>query len=256
MWGVPKVLRATRIEHPSGMRSWPMPVEDLDEEDGGTFYRPAPPNWHNGSGAPGTKLGDEGDHYLDTSKDPPEWYGPKGEEDEDGNGDWGSPNPLPDAGDGTWIKGTGDPDNENDGDDGDYYLDTSAHCWWGPKAAGVWTDTGPNWIKAAWIIFEPIRPRTSGIFEIPANMLGTGDSESEDTIEAHAYLILAGEDSKPIITLHAACVTAKGGEAVKSDLSDLMVILTGNKEIFKARWRITGGKNLKWSGSGGLTQLV
>ena len=37
----------------------------------------------------------------------------------------------------TWLSGTGAPSNAL-GEDGDFYLDTSASTYYGPKAAGVW----------------------------------------------------------------------------------------------------------------------
>lgn len=42
-----------------------------------------------------------------------------------------------------WHRGTGAP-SDGTGQDGDYYIDDSASTWYGPKAAGTWTGTGPN----------------------------------------------------------------------------------------------------------------
>ena len=43
----------------------------------------------------------------------------------------------------TWHNGSGAP-GDGTGTDGDYYLDTAADAYYGPKAAGTWTGTGPT----------------------------------------------------------------------------------------------------------------
>jgi len=50
---------------------------------------------------------------------------------------------IADATLGVWRTGTGAP-ADGLGNDGDYYLDSGADAWYGPKAAGTWTGTGPN----------------------------------------------------------------------------------------------------------------
>ena len=256
MWGLPKTARATRIARDLSYGSWPMAVEAVDEEDGGTFYRPDPPTWHSGSGAPSATLGDEGDYYMDLSAEPPEWYGPKGEEDEEGAGDWGSPTALADPGAAEWITGSGEPDDADDGNDGDFFLDTGAMAWWGPKAGASWTDTGPNYIRASWIEFDTPRPRTSGLFQLPANIIGVGDSDEPEPQDADAWLELADVNGKRLQRIHTASLSASGGIAIGGDSTDPLAKLLGNKEIFKARWIIVGGRHLTWSGSGSLVQLA
>jgi len=44
---------------------------------------------------------------------------------------------------GVWRTGTGAPADAL-GADGDYYLDSDADAWYGPKAGGTWTGTGPH----------------------------------------------------------------------------------------------------------------
>lgn len=43
----------------------------------------------------------------------------------------------------TWHSGAGAP-SDGTGVDGDFYLDTSASAYYGPKAAGTWSGTGPT----------------------------------------------------------------------------------------------------------------
>ena len=43
----------------------------------------------------------------------------------------------------TWHNGSGAP-GDGTGVDGDFYLDTAADAYYGPKAAGTWTGTGPT----------------------------------------------------------------------------------------------------------------
>lgn len=60
------------------------------------------------------------------------------------DGDDGAPGaPGADGSDGnTWVSGTGVPSNAL-GVNGDWYLDTEASAYWGPKAAGSWSGSGP-----------------------------------------------------------------------------------------------------------------
>lgn len=43
----------------------------------------------------------------------------------------------------TWLSGSGAP-GDGTGVNGDFYLDTAASAWYGPKASGTWAGTGPN----------------------------------------------------------------------------------------------------------------
>lgn len=43
---------------------------------------------------------------------------------------------------GQWLSGAGAP-ADGTGANGDYYLDSTASAWYGPKAAGTWVGTGP-----------------------------------------------------------------------------------------------------------------
>lgn len=249
-------MRATRIDRDLSLGAWEMTVEAVDEPDGGTFYRPEPPTWQSGSGVPDPGLGDEGDYYMDTDAEPPEWYGPKGVEDESGDGDWGAATPLPEAEDGDWLSGGGDPDDIDDGDDGDYWLDTDTMAWWGPKADGSWSDTGPNYVRASWIEFDDPRPRTSGLYALPINALRVGDLAEVDAQSADAWLELCDEDGKRLLLIHSASLVSLGDTASRTDAAVTIAHLTGNAEVFLARWKIVGGKGLQWSGSGTMRQYA
>jgi len=50
---------------------------------------------------------------------------------------------IADATIGVWLTDSGAP-ADGLGNDGDYYLDSAASAWYGPKTAGTWTGTGPN----------------------------------------------------------------------------------------------------------------
>ncbi len=80
-------------------------------------------------------MGRIGDHYLDTSGDLPQLYGPKPTID-----DWGDPVELGTLGT-TLYSGTGAPDSEL-GADGDHYIDTAATALYGPKNEG-WGSAHP-----------------------------------------------------------------------------------------------------------------
>jgi hypothetical protein len=255
MWGRPTIPRAVRLFYPVTLGGWPLAVEDLDEPDGGTFYRPERPNWISGSGVPDPGAGDEDDYYMDTNAEPPEWYGPKGEEDEDGDGDWGDPTLLPSAGDGEWIHGSGDPDDDYDGDDGDFYLDTSEMAWWGPKAAGLWAKTGPHFVRESWVTLTD-GPGALGFFSLPACELAVGNSEETGALAADAWIELADADRNIFLTIHAASLTTDGGQAIRTGSAPFLLrVSLLPKRIERVRWKIVGDKGLKWSGAGGLTRL-
>jgi hypothetical protein len=250
MWGLPNIPRAVRLIVPPVSGTWPIDVLPLDEPDGGTFYRPASATWHSGTGAPSTSLGDEGDYYMDLDPDTPEWYGPKGEEDEEGDGDWPGPTALKDPGPGDWLHVAGEPDD--DGIDGDYYLDTTDMAWWGPKADGSWVGTGPVFVyEENWVTLVN-GPSALGYFSAPACILRVGDSNAQT---ADAWLELVDDNYKRIVLAHACSISAEGGAAVLTEAVPFLISLAKTGKIAKARWKIVGGKGLQWSGSGSLTRL-
>ncbi|WP_268125332.1 tail fiber domain-containing protein [Roseivirga pacifica] len=114
-------------------------TDGVDGKDGNSFL--------NGTGAPAATLGQDGDFYVDTNANT--YYGPKTA------GAWGAPTSLvgpagADGADGTngtdgidgkdgnsFLNGTGAP-AATLGQDGDFYVDTNANTYYGPKTAGAW----------------------------------------------------------------------------------------------------------------------
>lgn len=222
--------------------SWPVEADPVDEPDGGTFYRPPVPTWHNTSNAPLPDLGDEGDYALDTVHH--SWYGPKGEEDEEGNGEWGDATllPVPET-PAVWRNSPTDPE-ATDGNDGDFWLNTSLHTYWGPKSGGTWADTGPIVLVAEWIELE--QPLWAGLFSIPTCAIGVGDDESE-AAAAVAYLETADENGQQIQLIEMANLSVNGGPATSEIPSPLLVRL---KQARKVRFVIAGDEGLTWELSG------
>lgn len=232
--------------------SFPIDVDPVDEPDGGTFYRPPVPNWINRTTPPNPDTGDEGDYALDTEA--LQWYGPKGEEDEDpesetyGEGEWPGPFDLPTVGEpNAWIVGAGEPDNETDGDDGDYYLDTSNHAYYGPKAGGLWDDTGPVFIVPKYIEIDPTG-RTCGLFEIPSCAIGVGNEESE-TVAAVAFMETVDADGKQVQLIEIANLSADGGPVAAVNSAPFLKRL---RPFAAVRWIISGDEDLTWTLSGGI----
>lgn len=102
----------------------------------------------NGSGAPGSGVGANGDFYIDTTADA--IYGPKT------GGAWGSGVSLigPAGTNGTngtdgktVLNGSGAP-GSGVGANGDFYIDTAASNIYGPKAGGAW-GSGTSLVGAA-----------------------------------------------------------------------------------------------------------
>ncbi|MCO6360500.1 tail fiber domain-containing protein [Roseivirga pacifica] len=108
-------------------------TDGVDGKDGNSFL--------NGTGAPAAALGQDGDFYVDTNANT--YYGPKTA------GAWGAPTSLvgPAGADGvdgvdgkdgnSFLNGTGAP-AATLGQDGDFYVDTNANTYYGPKTAGAW----------------------------------------------------------------------------------------------------------------------
>ena len=95
-----------------------------------------------GTSAPSNGTGNDGDFYIDTSTN--QIYGPKT------SGAWGSATSLvgPQGATGatgsagadgkTVLNGSGAPSNSTTGNNGDFYIDTTASAIYGPKTGGVW----------------------------------------------------------------------------------------------------------------------
>jgi hypothetical protein len=107
-----------------------------------------------------------------------------------------------------------------------------------------------------WIEFEITRPRSSGLFSVPAVTLSVGDTAEATAQEAECWLEFADATASQIAIVLVAWISADGGLATRQGEAETMIELTGNEEIHKARWIITGGKGLAWSGSGTLEQLA
>jgi hypothetical protein len=106
--------------------------------------------WLNGSGAPSSGLGADGDFYVDTTNK--NFYGPKTA------GAWGTG--IAFAGN-TWLNGTGAP-SSGLGNNGDLYLDKAASIYYGPKAAGVW-GTGTSLFGHTWYAGSGTPANTVGV---------------------------------------------------------------------------------------------
>ena len=111
---------------------------------------PAGSTIHQGASAPVDGTGITGDYWLDT-RDPVTIYGPKlidtdwvGVVSQSLKGDPGDTGPQGPAGNQV-LNGTADPDNGQDGVDGDFYVNTTTNVLFGPKGesvAGEWPTPG------------------------------------------------------------------------------------------------------------------
>jgi hypothetical protein len=250
-WSLPSIELRPVLGATVSRPSWPLGSHEITEEDGedgGTFYRPEAPTWHNGTSDPSATTGDEGDYFLRT--DNRTWFGPKGEENESGEGNWPGPYSLPS---GTWSNGTGDP-ADGTGGNGDYYLDTSARAWWGPKAGGTWADTGPHHIAAGWVDIVN-GPVASGLFSVPGCEIANGDPAEAAAQDAACSLELSDADGARIALIPIADLSADGGRATGSHSTSRLVELEKTQTIARARWIITGGVMLTWSASGSIAKL-
>jgi hypothetical protein len=254
MWGLPNTPRAVRLVVPKIATTWPIVVDPVDEPDGGTFYRPEPPTWINGTAAPSATAGDEDDCFLDTTHH--QWYGPKGAEDPDTHeGNWPGPYDLPDPGTGEWVNGSGEPDDLTDGANGDYYLDTTAHAWYGPKANDTWAGSGPHYIREAWVLLAPPLFAT-GLFSFPDCTLRQGRT-GESAQTADVWVEFADANGMRIgAAVHLAKLVSAGGLAQRGAISDLLLELKISGTAAKLRFKIVGGYGLYWSLSGSMERLL
>lgn len=134
------VANAAGLNHePPNASYWDVLAAAGEDGDPGADGR----TWYSGTGAPADGTGSNGDFYLRT--DTSAWYGPKAA------GTWTGTGPhslIGDNGDdgtngNTWHASAGAP-GDGVGVNGDFALDTTASAWYGPKAAGTWSGTGPQ----------------------------------------------------------------------------------------------------------------
>jgi hypothetical protein len=246
-WTIPSLDLRPIMPGRTTVPSWPLEAQEITAEDGadgGTFYRPEKPTWINGTDDPSATAGDEGDYFLNTQDI--EWWGPKGAENEDGEGSWPGPYVLPI---GTWTTGTADPSDLN-GNPGDYYLDTASHAYWGPKT-DTWADTGPVYIHDAWLSIVA-GPVASGVFSLPMVEVAVGDPDSEETTST--FFELADTNGRRIVLIDIGELTADSGTA-SGLLPAFMAELDYSQTIAKARWKIIAGKGTVWSSGGTLTKI-
>lgn len=237
---------------------WDVLADPVDEEKGGTYYRPYTAVWINGTGAPDPTTGDEHDFYLDT--DAIQWYGPKGPEDPDTHeGNWPGPFDLPNPGTfGEWLLGTRPP-TVDDGSNYDYWLDTVHHVYYGPKALGVWPDGEA--IYEEWITINS-GPSLPGIFLFPGSTMGVDNSKG-GTVSVYMMFknslnqkvcndVLIGQ---LVVGVPDSEVVAEGSDS----LSITHVFVNGDilnpGAIAKVRYKIVGPDGVTWSGGGSMGKL-
>jgi|GEM_PF-4431800 len=133
-------------------------------------YNPATVNIADGTllyglGAPSSTTGKNGDSYINTGNGtfykksegswstaftmlngPPGVKGDKGDKGETGNNG------------NTILNGMLNPSNQNDGNNGDFYINTASMVFFGPKANGVW-GTGISLLSDSTIVLESSDPR-------------------------------------------------------------------------------------------------
>jgi len=234
---------------------WDVSVDPVDEADGGTYYRPMDANWINGSGAPDPDTGDEDDFYLDTTNY--QWYGPKGEEDDDGNGSWPGSFALPDPDPGAWLSGA-KPPKDTDGVEGDYWLDTAHHIYYGPKGETTWPE-GES-IYPEWITIGPTG--LLGIFLLPGSYSKITNSSGGTLL---VYMMFKNDLDEKICddVLIAKLVVGEPNmgmrvEAIDGvDITHVFVSDDALKpgSVAKVRYKIVGPDGLYWSGSGLMGKL-
>lgn len=135
----------------------------------------------NGTGAPASGLGVNGDFYLDTAAS--RLYGPKTD------GAWGSGVSLIGATGNQLLSGSGVPSGGT-GVNGDFYINTAANTIYGPKTGGSWGSatslvgpSGANGITRLYELLSLTSTASTGAFatldgyNVPANTLvNNGDS--------------------------------------------------------------------------------
>lgn len=177
----------------------------------------------NGTGAPSSSLGVNGDFYLDTNNS--QIYGPKTA------GDWGGPTSIMGLTGNGVLSGAGAP-SSGLGENGDFYINTTANTIYGPKTAGSWIGPtsliGPAGTNGTARLYELLTTQSSATvstppaltwailagYNIPANTLvNNGDSLLIKAIYGQSNTTPLGALNYPYrrITFQGNTITANGG---------------------------------------------
>jgi Collagen triple helix repeat (20 copies) len=176
----------------------------------------------NGTGAPDSGVGRDGDFYIDTAADM--LYGPKA------SGTWpstgtslvgpagaagsaGAQGPAGPAGasGSTVLNGAGAP-GTGVGNDGDFYIDTSAGVLYGPKAGGSWPDPGVSLVGPAGAT-GPAGPAGPAGPQGPAGASTAGPAGLDTTVVTNSVSVAFGGASPVTVTCPASHPYILGGGA-------------------------------------------
>ena len=186
----------------------------------------------NGTGAPASAVGTDGDFYLDTGADV--LYGPKT------GGSWPTPgtslvgNPGatgpsgpagpqgpagPAGADGNAVlNGSGAP-GDSVGNDGDFYLDTSADVLYGPKAGGTWPTPGVSLVGNTGPV-GPAGPQGAAGPQGPAGVGTAGPSGLDTTVVFSSATLRYGESDSVTVQCPAGHPYVLGGGGSFEDVTD------------------------------------
>ena len=184
----------------------------------------------NGTGAPASTVGTDGDFYLDTAADV--LYGPKT------GGSWPTLEPAWSAtrarqaplgqlaprarqagADGNAVlNGSGAP-ADSVGNDGDFYLDTSADVLYGPKAGGTWPTPGVSLVGNTGPA-GPAGPQGPTGSQGPAGVGTAGPSGLDTTVVFNSATLKYGESDSVTVQCPAGHPYVLGGGGSFEDVTD------------------------------------
>jgi hypothetical protein len=232
--------------YPVGAGIFSVPAARLSLEAGGALTAccefSGPGVWLTGAGAPDDGTGFDGDYYLDLLSGSS--YGPKDNATWSGTG----PNLIADPGSGTWLTGATAPDDAT-GADGDYYFNTVAFQWYGPKAAGTWSGTGPHDLTAPddAEISAPSVAILASVFGFTDYAIPGGTASADDYDETGTYYSAWVDLSVPIPDGAAGLLV--GGSAYLNN---------GGKYLDSApyEWSCGATAAIELGNNGGLVQTI